>query len=300
MKPIETILVCVDYSEPSKAALREAARLANARSARLVCLHVIDREVIKIFEDSPDFDKENMMDMTYQGLTGFIREVIGDAHNLHAEVCIGNPYQEVIRVVHSENPTLLILGENGYTSGRANRVGVLATKCVRRAPVEVMLVKRGQELPFRSIVACVDFSENSVRAARKACEIAKMDGAHVHLVHVYRSNLFGVGQFGSFQLPEFPEQEIISQHQMKLTELTISLAKDFPEVEISSILHSYMSASHGIKEELEKVNADLAVLGTNGASGITGMLLGTTAERLLHDSPCSVLTVKPEGFKERL
>jgi nucleotide-binding universal stress UspA family protein len=34
------------------------------------------------------------------------------------------------------------------------------------------------------------------------------------------------------------------------------------------------------------------VLGTRGRSGLRAFLLGTTAERLVHDAPCSLLVVK--------
>ncbi|MGE3600210.1 MAG: universal stress protein, partial [Dehalococcoidia bacterium] len=41
---------------------------------------------------------------------------------------------------------------------------------------------------------------------------------------------------------------------------------------------------------------DLVVMGTVARAGIAGMLLGNTAERILRKLPCSVLTVKPDGF----
>jgi universal stress protein E len=41
---------------------------------------------------------------------------------------------------------------------------------------------------------------------------------------------------------------------------------------------------------------DLVVMGTVARAGIAGMLIGNTAERVLRKLPCSVLTVKPDGF----
>jgi universal stress protein E len=41
---------------------------------------------------------------------------------------------------------------------------------------------------------------------------------------------------------------------------------------------------------------DLVVMGTVARAGIAGMLIGNTAERVLGKLPCSVLTVKPDGF----
>jgi hypothetical protein len=44
------------------------------------------------------------------------------------------------------------------------------------------------------------------------------------------------------------------------------------------------------------VGADLIVLGTRGRTNLRDLLLGSTAEKVLRDSVCSVLAVHPEGF----
>ena len=45
---------------------------------------------------------------------------------------------------------------------------------------------------------------------------------------------------------------------------------------------------------LDQINADLAVLETRGRIGFKWLLMGTTAERIIRDSPCPILAVKPE------
>ncbi|MDA1179623.1 MAG: universal stress protein, partial [Planctomycetota bacterium] len=47
----------------------------------------------------------------------------------------------------------------------------------------------------------------------------------------------------------------------------------------------------------QHIAADLITIGTVGRSGIQGILLGNTAERVLTTQNCSILTVKPEDFK---
>jgi universal stress protein E len=37
-------------------------------------------------------------------------------------------------------------------------------------------------------------------------------------------------------------------------------------------------------------------MGTVGRAGIAGLLIGNTAEKILHQVECSVMTVKPDGF----
>jgi len=46
----------------------------------------------------------------------------------------------------------------------------------------------------------------------------------------------------------------------------------------------------------EELQAELIVMGTIRHAGIEGILIGNTAETILHRIDCSVLAVKPEGF----
>ncbi|MGD9715399.1 MAG: universal stress protein, partial [Thermomicrobiales bacterium] len=46
----------------------------------------------------------------------------------------------------------------------------------------------------------------------------------------------------------------------------------------------------------QHLGIDLIALGTIGRSGVKGLLLGNTAERVLDTCHCSILTVKPDGF----
>jgi len=51
---------------------------------------------------------------------------------------------------------------------------------------------------------------------------------------------------------------------------------------------------HGIAEYCRNVDADLVVLGTRGQTTLKYILLGSTVERLLKETPCSVLVVRPQ------
>jgi nucleotide-binding universal stress UspA family protein len=54
-------------------------------------------------------------------------------------------------------------------------------------------------------------------------------------------------------------------------------------------------AAPAVASRAEEIEADLVAIGTRGHTGIKHILLGSVAERTVHDAPCSVLTVKGEG-----
>jgi universal stress protein E len=41
----------------------------------------------------------------------------------------------------------------------------------------------------------------------------------------------------------------------------------------------------------------MLALGTMGRGGLPGILVGNTAEQMLHEAPCSLLAVKPDNFQ---
>ena len=55
-----------------------------------------------------------------------------------------------------------------------------------------------------------------------------------------------------------------------------------------------------ILEAAKRLKADLIVVGSHGRHGLSLMLLGSTANSVLHNAPCDVLAVRVEGIKEKV
>ena len=65
-------------------------------------------------------------------------------------------------------------------------------------------------------------------------------------------------------------------------------------------VHKHVLRDHiapmAIVKLAKKQKIDLLVMGTVCNTGIAGFFIGNTAEKVLSEVNCSVLTVKPEGF----
>ena len=162
----------------------------------------------------------------------------------------------------------------------------------------MLLVRERQRSPYQEIVACYDFSETSQRALDYAAEVAHVHGARLHLIHIHaiypNPNSMGYGHIPVF-LDDYQGTEIITINR-KLDAIMSNVQKKYSGLKTKVITLKGISADAGIYDYLKDVNADLAVLGTRGRTGLKKLLLGTTAEHVIHKCPCSVLAVKPEGF----
>jgi universal stress protein E len=272
------IVAAVDFSDASAEALREADRMCRWNGSDLTVVHAIDCRLIEGLSDRLPVNEREMMEETERRLDGFVRNVIkADNGRCRLSVETGHPLHLLMKAVAGDLADLLVMGANGSDTS-ADHMGVIASRCVRKAPVDVLLLReqrRGN--PFCKVVACVDFSRHSERAVEHAARIAANDGAELHLLHVCQS-------IGLFQ------ESLYAKRQEGRLEALAEAVLPGHVVKAHATVHS--NPSQGVVDFLCRERADLAVLGTRGRTELRSMLMGTTAEKVISRSPCSVLSVK--------
>jgi nucleotide-binding universal stress UspA family protein len=138
---------------------------------------------------------------------------------------------------------------------------------------------------FTKILLALDGSESSDHAIPVAREVARLSGGALDVVHV-REVLLARGGPGPVHADE-PEVEQKVRDQVE--QLSAS--------GVTATLHAPSSThggpAHAIAEIATQEGADLIVLGTRGHSAVSGLLLGSVTQRLLHLATCPVLAVPP-------
>jgi nucleotide-binding universal stress UspA family protein len=145
------------------------------------------------------------------------------------------------------------------------------------------------------VVACIDFSESSHHVIEQAIRVAQQDEASLHLLHVFTAPWKGANY-----VPR-PSTEDQQHHSDSLNErMQIALQPFKSEMRAlqaeTNVVENAREAD-GIVQFVEDSSADLVVVGTRGRTGMRAILLGTVAERIVRESPCSILAVKPDDFK---
>ena len=182
-------------------------------------------------------------------------------------------------------------------NGSRSFVGSTAKRLIRKCPSSVWIVKAEHVVPPKVVLAATDFSDVSLKAVKEGLWVAQQSGAEFHLLHIIDSKDVPDDLISRLPKGSSLRQEINEEASKRLEEFLESLAIDRTQIQVHM---SWGTPWQEIRRISRHQAADLIVIGTVGRSGIKGLLLGNTAEKVLDTCDCSILTVKPEGFMSPL
>jgi universal stress protein A len=152
-----------------------------------------------------------------------------------------------------------------------------------REPLQQVALDQAPPAPYQRILAGVDFSAHSVRAVRRALDLAHRYGGHVNLVHAVEHIAYYEQDYGPVTAPDL-DLELMESAKGRMQQLIGELnAGELP----GNVL--FGSPKGVILSQAEALHCDLIVLGTHGHRGIA-RLLGSTANAVSHNARCDVLT----------
>ena len=142
-------------------------------------------------------------------------------------------------------------------------------------------------MTFKHILVPTDFGDASLSAANLAIGMALTDQASLTLVHTCELAIYmypGMAMSGTDLLITLEEA---ARHQL---DRELERVRDsFPAA--NAILRTG-TAWEEILATIDAVQADLVVMGTHGRRGVTHLLLGSVAEKIVRASRVPVLTVR--------
>lgn len=154
------------------------------------------------------------------------------------------------------------------------------------------------------IVVGVDFSEASELAVHQALSLASREpAAEVHLVNVVQT----YGAQVSYEMPGDASalsvltiEEARRRFHRYADQALARFSAQNPGARVArSVAHLRFDAiAHEIAQLAADLEADLVIVGTHGRSGLSRLLLGSTAEATVRLAPCPVLVVRPKALPD--
>lgn len=138
---------------------------------------------------------------------------------------------------------------------------------------------------YKKVLFATDFDEIGVRAAGKAKKIADENQAALWMVHVVEP----IPAYAYPGFAGFAEVEVSIREQ---AEKELNALADKLGVDRKHRLLEFGSTKNEVLRVAKEQKVDLIVTGSHGKHGLS-LLLGSTANAILHGAECDVLIVRP-------
>jgi nucleotide-binding universal stress UspA family protein len=140
---------------------------------------------------------------------------------------------------------------------------------------------------FERILVSTDFGASSGRALDLAVELSVNLGASPTLLHVYEIPMYGYTGMEMATLDLLTPIQEAAREQLGKT-----LAEVKRKVPAAKSLLRRGIVWREILSAIEETHPDLVVMGTHGRHGVSHVLLGSVADKIVRTSPVPVLTVR--------
>ncbi|SIR79647.1 universal stress protein A [Aquipseudomonas alcaligenes] len=147
-------------------------------------------------------------------------------------------------------------------------------------------------MPYQHILIAVDLTDECHPVVERALAIAASSGAKAALVHIVEPMAMAFGGDVPMDLSMLQQQQF-DQARERLQ----SFAGRYPQLSAEQRHLAYGQPRQELHRLAEEQGCDLIVVGSHGRHGLA-LLLGSTANDVLHGAPCDVLAVRLKKTKE--
>ena len=318
MLRFDKVLYFVDSESSATDPMRLAVARAPSLGARLTFASVVTPNNSSLLSDRRA--SKRLEQLCIEAETERLEQLVDPCRDrdvqISTRVLVGDPAATIVRAVVVDGYQMVWKAPTESSPLRDRVLGSIDMRLIRACPCPVAIVGTHRPEEGRRVtVAAVDVTSSPGREEinqdlnekildLSLAALAEPD-TQLHVVHAWA--LYGESVMRSPRARVKPEEldalleEERAGRQEKLeklvtnyrTKLTGSEAERFaPEIHLVK-----GDPSSAIPSALERLGADLLVMGTISRRGLTGFMIGDTAERILHRLQCSVVVTKPEGFE---
>jgi nucleotide-binding universal stress UspA family protein len=272
MRLWRSILAATDLSDAADEAIGQAHEQAQLCRARLRVLHVlptwpgtpmepagVERELL---------DRERLSREIFDTITKRVESIVGaSGGELDIVLDEGLASGAILRQAEAMDADLVVVGDGGQQarSGVRRVLGTVADAVVRTCRCSVMVAR--PRAGTHRVICAVDFSESSLAAARAAAALQLARAGELYVIHA--------------RAPDEPASEASERLERAVAELGHGIARLV--IGAPATVIPALAADE---------RADAIVIGTTGRTGVRSLGLGSVAQAIAHNAPCSVLVVR--------
>jgi nucleotide-binding universal stress UspA family protein len=296
---LKNILCTTDFSDFSNYAVPYAIRLAKEYNARLYVCHVVDITPIAGYDEAVVnwVDQQKAVSEYAQEQ---LNQLVGKQPlDVEQVVVVGHPVNEITRLAEDKQIDLAVAATHGRSGLKRVILGSVTERLIQTLPCPLMSIRSpekgldvpsDQELRMNKILVGCDFSADSLLAFQYALSLAQEFESELHLVHVIEPPVYKQ----LFKKDIKPSEDLRDSIREPLDDM---LNKMIPEDARHWCRHKTALLAGQPHEELTQYalvnDMDLIVLGIRGHRLVETLLVGSTTDRVIRQSECPVLSVRP-------
>ena len=295
----DKVLFFSDGARGEQHALMRTCRVAMRTGAEVTVIAVADevstndpllQHNIDRVQQTLIRERETALEVLIDDLGG----VEGNIPPLKRLVVPGKDYLEVVKAARQGKYDLLVKAVNPGDGVKGAIFGSTDIRLIHYAPCPVLVLKTSRRKTLRNFLVAIDphatagdeISLNDT-LLDAAASLAQQEGADLHLLHVQEQLVAGKG--GDNEEIKALEASYKAEAEEKIRQLTEGYTNVHEHVKKGR------PASVIVKFARDN-DIDLLLMGNIARSGVPGILIGNTAERILDQVDCSVLVIKPDSW----
>lgn len=280
MKNFEHWFICLDLTKMDDILIGYTKFLTSVIQPKTISfLHVVEsgsvaKEMVELF---PDIEtNEDFEDVIREELSSKVEEEFkGSDVEIRIIIKDGRPTDQIIEMMNTMDPDLLLMGKKtGYVGE-----GVIARRIVKYVPSSILFVPENSRYAMDTILAPVDFSEQSANAVKLARNMVKANGGDVRAQHIFKYP----AHFFPY-MPTDQEKEKINKHIRDQKEEFVSKFDISDDVDFTLTLHKEGRLGDEVYDEAVRNQADLIIVGAKSSKKITSILRDDFTDKMTYYS----------------
>jgi nucleotide-binding universal stress UspA family protein len=281
---IDKILVPIDFSRPSRWALGHAVLLARQYGAGLVLLHVAKSSPKALFPaEAAEVQKEDY-DRSRELLSVLVKKEDRNGLDIQYAAKTGDVRVHILSTIRDEHADLVVMGFHRRGLVGSWLAGSLAESILKTTDVPVLMVGQpARRRPVNRILLATDLSDTGTPLTNYGFELARQTHADLLAVHAVE-----VGVEGGAEAAEYLGKSRVEEARERMNGLVQDADRE--DVNFESVVVE-SAAADAVLTSAANRPVDLIVIGIQRNHFTGDNDIGTTAERVIHESPVAVLIV---------